>query len=80
MQSNHSLTVFCSLTVCHLMVLLEDVVHLCHILAADGLYDVAFVTRHVEASPTPSLGFTVQGGTACQRVLQMHTVNIISNT
>lgn len=52
------------------MVFLENVMHLGHILAADGLDDVAFVVRGMKAGPTPSLGLTVQGSTACQRILQ----------
>lgn len=46
--------------------------HLCHVLAADGLDDVAFVIRGMEAGPAPSLGLTVQGSTACQGVLKTH--------
>lgn len=46
--------------------------HLGHILAADGLDDVAFVIRGMEAGPAPSLGLTVQGSAACQGVLQTH--------
>lgn len=53
----------------NLMVLLEDVVHLGYILAADGLDDVALVVRRVEAGAAPSLGLAVQGGAAGQRVL-----------
>ena len=44
--------------------------HLCHILAADGLDDIAFVVRGVEAGPASSLGLAVQGSTTCQRVLR----------
>lgn len=51
------------------MVLLEDVVHLGHVLAADGLDDVALVVRRVEAGAAPSLGLAVQGGAARQGVL-----------
>ena len=43
----------------YLVVLLEDVVHLSHILTGDCFDDVAFVVRGVEASPTPTLGITV---------------------
>lgn len=50
----------------HLMVFLQNVVHLCHILAADGLDDVAFVIRGMESGTAPSLGLTVQRSTACQ--------------
>lgn len=53
----------------NLMVLLEDVVHLGHVLAADGFDDVALVIRRVEAGAAPSLGLAVQGGAACQGVL-----------
>lgn len=53
----------------NLMVLLEDVVHLGHVLAADGLDDVALVVRRVEAGAAPPLGLAVQGGAARQRVL-----------
>lgn len=53
----------------NLMVLLEDVVHLGHVLAADGLDNVALVVRRVEAGAAPSLGLAVQGGAARQGVL-----------
>lgn len=52
------------------MVFLQNVVHLRHVLAADGLDDVAFVVRGMESRAAPSLGLAVQGGAACQRVLQ----------
>lgn len=50
----------------HLMVFLQNVVHLSHILAADGLDDVAFVIRGMESGTTSSLGLTVQRSAACQ--------------
>lgn len=50
--------------------------HLGHILAADGLDDVAFVIRGMEAGPAPSLGLTVQGSAACQGVLQTHRAKV----
>lgn len=52
------------------MVLLEDVVHLGHVLAADGLDDVALVVRRVEAGAAPALRLAVQGGAARQGVLE----------
>lgn len=58
------------------MIFLQNVMHLRNILAADGLNDIAFVIRGMEAGPAPSLGLTVQGSTACQRVLKTHTANI----
>ncbi len=48
------------------MVFFENVMHLGHILAADGLDDVAFVVRGMEAGPAPSLGLTNQWSAACQ--------------
>lgn len=54
----------------HLMVFLQNVVHLGHILAADGLDDVAFVIRGMESGTAPSLGLTVQRSAACQWILQ----------
>ena len=53
----------------HLVVLLEDVVHLRHILARDGLDDVALVVGGVEAGTAPPLGLAVQRRAPCQRVL-----------
>lgn len=50
--------------------------HLGHILAADGLDDVAFVVWGMEAGPAPSLGLTVQGSTARQWVLQTHGAKV----
>lgn len=50
----------------HLMVFLQNVVHLSHILTADGLDDVAFVIRRMESGTAPSLGLTVQRSAACQ--------------
>lgn len=44
--------------------------HLCHVLAADDLNDVAFVIRGMEAGPAASLSITVQRGTACEGVLK----------
>lgn len=52
------------------MILLKDVVHLGHILTADGLDDVAFVIGGVEACTAAPLGLAVQRSAACQRVLQ----------
>ena len=46
--------------------------HLCHVLAADGLDDVALVIRGMEAGPAPSLGLAVQGSAARQGVLKTH--------
>lgn len=52
------------------MVFLQNVMHLGHIFAADGLDDIALVIRGMETGPAPSLGLTVQRSAACQRVLQ----------
>lgn len=54
------------------MVFLQNIVHFSHILAADGLDDVALVTGGVKASPTAPLGLAVQWSAACKRVLQTH--------
>lgn len=43
----------------HLMVFLQNVVHLSHVLAADGLDDVAFVVRGMESGTAASLRLTV---------------------
>jgi hypothetical protein len=53
----------------HLVVLLEDVVHLGHVLAGDGLDDVALVVGGVEAGAAPPLGLAVQWRAPRQRVL-----------
>lgn len=44
--------------------------HLGHVLAADGLDDVALVVRRVEAGAAPALRLAVQGGAARQGVLE----------
>lgn len=44
--------------------------HFSDVLAADGLDDVSLVVRGMEAGAAASLGLTVQGSAACQRVLQ----------
>lgn len=54
----------------HLMVFLQNVVHLCHVLAADGLDDVAFVVRGMESGTAASLRLTVQRSAAGQWILQ----------
>lgn len=54
----------------HLMVFLQDVVHLSHVLAADGLDDVAFVARGVESGAAASLRLAVQRSAAGQWILQ----------
>lgn len=50
----------------HLMVFLQNVVHLCHVLAADGLDDVAFVVRGMESGTAASLRLAVQRSAAGQ--------------
>lgn len=50
----------------HLMVFLQNVVHLSHVLAADGLDDVAFVIRGMESGTAASLRLTVQRSAAGQ--------------
>lgn len=62
---------YCTIEGCyHLMVFLKNVMHFGHILAADGLDNIAFVVRSVETGPAPSLGLAVQGSTSRQGVLQ----------
>lgn len=56
----------------HLVVLLENVVHLSHVLAAYGLDDVPLVVGGVEASTTTTLSFTDEGRSTGQRVLPTH--------
>lgn len=50
--------------------------HLCHVLAADGFDDVAFVIRGVEAGAAPSLGVSVQRSASSQRILQTEDEHI----
>lgn len=50
----------------HLVVFLQNVVHLSHVLAADGLDDVAFVVRGVESGAAASLRLAVQRSAAGQ--------------
>ena len=57
------------------MIFLQDVMHLCHILTADGLDHVALVIRGMETRPTATLGVTVQGSAACQGVLKTNREN-----
>lgn len=51
------------------MVLLKDVVHLCHVLAGDDLDDVPLVVGRVEASATATLSIAGDGSAPSQRVL-----------
>lgn len=48
----------------HLMVFLQNVMHLSHVLAADGLDDVAFVIGGMESGTAASLRLTVQRSAA----------------
>lgn len=50
----------------HLMVFLQNVMHLSHVLAADGLDDVAFVIGGMEPGTAASLRLTVQRSAAGQ--------------
>lgn len=52
------------------MVFLQNVVHLGHVLAADGLDDVAFIVRSMESGTAASLRLTVQRSAAGQWILQ----------
>lgn len=62
------------------MVLLEDVVHLGHVLAADGFDDVPLVIGGVKASATSALSFTHEGRASGQRVLPTHEGQRLYNT
>lgn len=53
----------------YLVVLLQNVVHLGHVLAGDDLDDVSLVVWSVETSSTAALSVTGNRGPACQRVL-----------
>lgn len=50
----------------HLMVFLQNIVHLGHVLAADGLDDIAFIVRSMESGTAASLRLTVQRSAAGQ--------------
>lgn len=51
------------------MVLLENIVHLGHVLAGNGLDDVSFVIGCVKPSPASCLGVIGKGCTSGQGVL-----------
>jgi hypothetical protein len=51
------------------VVLLQDVVHLCHVLTGNGLDDVSFIIRRVKPSPAASLGVIGKGCTSGQGIL-----------
>lgn len=53
----------------YLVVLLEDVVHLSHVLAGNGLDDVSFVIGRVKPSPAASLRVIGKGRTSGQGIL-----------
>lgn len=53
----------------YLVVLLQNIVHLGHVLAGDDLDDVPLVVWSVETSSTAALSITGNWGPACQRVL-----------